>query len=267
MKKIAIVIILCLIVLFGFIFFKSENDNNQTKEYTSNEYENKVLNLNDKILSGITKEEIREMTGVNFDSRFILIGSDSYLRQSIKTKSDISEYEESMNLYAGFVEEAIKNNFESNVEETITSVEGDVVVRILFKTYYYNLYLYDLDLIMSKILNSAGYDNKKPEDEKKYNLDEFKAKVKAMEILNDHLNEYQNNYEYFNTEIIFKNGNLSSRNSYIESYLLVIDGSLSKNIDFGNKDYLKQRENLVETYISSAISSGTYDENNPLKLK
>lgn len=272
MKKKLWIIVVIVVIICSSLLIINKIDHKDKKNYSNKDFENKVNVLNKKIISGMDKKDYKKFTGEEFIAQDILIGDESFLKEklseALRKKVNISNYETKMYEYANNVEKMIKDNFESNVIETLTSGEGDTIVKLTYKPYYYTLYLYDLENLISNLLEFAGYSKDIPDkDADKGMIDYYKAKIKAMEIMDDHLENYRNDYEYFDQDIIFKKGNLDAVNPYIESYLLTISGSLSKNINFTDTNYLSKRKKIVDSYINNAIQNGTLNKKDPLKLK
>jgi len=272
-KKLIIITILVIIVVL-IIISKPNDEPKQNASENLQELEDVVTDLNASILEGISTETYTELTGKKAAPEFILIGEDSYLHQKIDSKLgkkyDVNDYEQQKNKYANNVEKAIADNLESKIDSVVTSEEGDVVVSITYTPYYYALYIHDLNILTMEIMKLAGYtyneeDFSNVSDKRK--ADYYKAEVKAMEIMDSHLTEYYNFYEHFETKIIFEDGDKEKAKAYIESYLLTLDGCLSESFDFNKKENEEKRVNFVKEYINIAISNGTLDKNNPLKLK
>lgn len=262
------------LVIMGCIslLISNKNEEEKNKAYSNKDCENKLNDINKQIVLGMSKEDYKKITGKDFIPQYILIGEDSFLKESIsfnlKKKDNFSSYEEKMYEYANNVEKKIQENFESKITEVLKSGEGNTIIKLTYKPYYYCLYLHDLETIISKLLDYKGYKKDIPdEDAEKGEIDYYKAKIKAMEIIDNYLDDYKNNYEYFDQDIIFRGNDLNAPNAYIESYLLTISGNLSKNIDLGDENYLSKRDKIVESYINNAVQNGTLDKSDPLKLK
>ena len=268
-KKNMLIVLFLIIVVIGvtlFLFWHKSNKGNIDVPKSPIE---KIEEINNQILSGMTNEQYKKLTGKIPIPISVLIGQDSYLRERInknlRKSEKIEEYEKRADEYASNVENVIKDNFTFEIIDSVVSAEGDTVVKIQFKPYYYAFYIKSLDELTPRLMELAGYDNAATgtRASNKRVLDYYKAKVKAIEILNANLDDYVNSYEYFETQIIFKNGNIDSGRAYIESYLLTVDGSMSKSNDF--KDDKKTNE-LVKKYIKESIETGVLNTQDPLKL-
>lgn len=280
MKKKRIIITVILLIVIGivivFIFLNKNKESLNVKQVTEETADQKINEINQNIISGMSKQQYTELTGKKAAKDYLLIGKDTILREGIDSKlekiENVDKYKERNSELADSVESIIKDNFDSKIFETVTAEDETVVVRVTYKVYYYFLYLRDMELLQTKLMAKAGYEIEqsavkdiKTSDQRL--IDFYKAKVKAMEIMDEYLMNYYNNYEYFTTEILYKTDNINDPNAYVESYLLQVDGSTSKTFDFSTKKTNDEQQKRVDKYIEDAIKLGTLDEKNPLKLK
>ncbi len=265
--KIIIPIILIIIGILFLIFLPKTSDSDEIKinQITTKEEAIETVNiLNDKIIKGGSKKDLIKVLGTNEIGDYnIMTGPDSYVRQSLDDKTikkyNLENYVSKANSLADNLEEKIKTNFEVQLQEPIMS-KKNVSIAVTYKTYYYQNYLTDLQKLQFKLLTLAGHkldENTKSSD--KLTVDSYKAKVKAMTILDKNLNNYVNNNETKTVGINYKNGNISGSSDSLISYFINITGYTyqANSID---SDLIKNSESRINKYLEEI------DGNNPLKL-
>lgn len=270
-KKIALIFVFIVVALVvSIIYFHNDN---KTDEGTLNSLENAEKDVSEFtkgiIETGMTEEEISDKVGQEVGSRNIMLGDDSYLNEKTTSRGiNVDEWEQAQKTYSANVEAKIKEMFSYNCDETLKSDDGSTIVRVTIKSYYYFTYLDDLDELTRLLLIKSGY--KEDTDfagnqSEKSKAEQYKAKIKAMEIMDNYLDNYDNYYEYKTTEIITYPEQQSTNISYMQ-YLLDLIG-YGYNIDFGSEKYLNERSQRINKYINESIELGVLDPNNPLKLK
>lgn len=276
MKRKRFVIILALLVLLISVIIISNNkDKSKNKEPIINkeEYEQEVIDINNKMVTDLDMNDIKKMTNKKLNSRYIMVGKESYLREKIvngNSFDEIDKYYEAQNKYANNVEKIIKENFEFEITESIETIDGFVDVKFTYKPYYYHWYLNDMGKLQDKLLEMSGYkesDFMSEKPSKKMVQDVFKAKIKALEIMNDYLENYRNDYEFFDDNIMYDSNNTKFSQPYIESYLLLADGSASTKFNFASAEFETEQNQRLNKYLAEASANGTLDKKNPLKLK
>lgn len=266
-----LLIVIVLVIILFFVFSKKENKDDSTKpEDSLAKAEEKVNDMTDKMIQGeLTSENLQDFIGDKVMSYKIIIGEDSLLRERTTSKGGkLDDYEKAQDEYASRVEEYIKNNFEYKIDSTETSVEGNDIVTVTFKTYYYYAYLEDMGSIVWELLTYSGvdeYEDFAGNESNELKEKKYKAKVKAMEILDNYLDNYINSYEYLTENIITYHGNEESTYNSYESYLRALGGD--KYEYKTNFPELSTSDKRVSKYINEAKAKGILDVKNPLKLK
>ena len=82
---------------------------------------------------------------------------------------------------------------------------ANVIQKLYFKSYYLELYIMDLNLLQDMLLNQIGFsvyniEHDLTDDDLKLM---YKAKVKAMELLDSHLDNYVNTTEEIEYDLIY----------------------------------------------------------------
>lgn len=273
-KALIIIAIIIVILIIGIVLFINhpKDSDNKTKKTTEEVATEKVDDFTKTIISDdITKEKLSKMTGAEIFSEDIMLGKETYLREKPKVaKEKIQEYINAGDKYATNVENQIKENFDYNIEKTITSMDKIATVSVKFKSYYYSWYLAELELIKDKILNHIGYSPKTGFDG---NLDEesaatlYKAKIKAMEILDSHLNDYINKDEYMTFDIRYIPNNKEENKNWIMQYYSCLKGDYYPSTNIYTDAFQKKAADRVDKIIENAKQNKTLDSDDWLKLK
>jgi|GEM_PF-3228748 len=296
-SKLIIIIAISLVVVMsgiaGFIiFFNKKEDSKSTptptqtqteipQPYTSdvvtNETDTKKLMdyTNYLILNGASMNELRKAfntEGVGHAD--ILTGDDSYLRlkpsDELIERHELSDYVKKASSYATRVEEKIKANFAYELVDVEANEAGNaVMISVKVKAYLYKSYLSDLNGLQNKLLEEAGrkklldsYRGGEMSDELTVAM--YKAKVKAMEILDKYLDDYANN-EYVNLNMPLEDGRKDTASLY--TYFSLAGGMSSSKSNSMPQPQPQSIETRVSTYMSNATKDGILDKSNPLKLK
>jgi len=272
-KKIIFLVILILFV-FGIIiyFLSNEKENNSDSKQTQETNNEKIVEefTLAYVKNGIQKQEIETKVGDVISSERIMIGSDSYLRQALlKSDSSLEKYEEVQKKYASRVEKYIGDNFTYNIDLTTTTIDKQVLTKVTFRGYYYQWYLNELQNLQSKLIHMAGYDIEKIYSEVGKDVEKiiYMSKIKAMEILDNYLDNYINEYEYATADIITDFNDKTVQQASLMSYYLQLSGLGYKQVSVETDEFQKKMSDRVDAFISNALEDGTLDKSDPLKLK
>ena len=98
----------------------------------------------------------------------------------------------------------------------------------------------------------------------------YQLKVKALEILNDYINNYVNENEVVSFDLIYKKQGDKIVQDYF-SLLMQLNGSFYQNVSYQTADeeqaLISDRIARVQGMINAAINNQTLDMANPLQLK
>lgn len=212
-KKILIVIfVLAFLLLFGGIVlsFLSKDDNTDSpssqmtlETQTKQSSEKAVRSLMD---TSMTPQKLKKLYGVNMGSEAILVGKNSILREKSDLEKTLTNYSKAQDYYAKKVEKKIQDTFSYRFGDYLVADEGaNVIQKLYFKSYYLELYIMDLNLLQDMLLNQIGFsvyniEHDLTDDDLKLM---YKAKVKAMELLDSHLDNYVNTTEEIEYDLIY----------------------------------------------------------------
>lgn len=261
---IIILLILIAIVLLIIPMFTKDNEGYDPSK-TTKQFASDIEKLNDLLINGGSKKEIIELTKVDDLENFnIMTGSDSYLNQKPSEKIienyDLDNYVKMADKYISRLEKEIKNNF--SFERNDTARDGNYIYDIVtIRSYYYSGYISDFNELKNQLLAKVQSENK---DEEKSN--EYKAKVKAMEILDKKLSDYRNESEELNISINYNADRKTYTKNSLYQYILSVQGFSYRN----NSEMINNNENRqirMAEYINESLASGVLDNNDILRLE
>lgn len=246
----------------------------QTEQVTKDEITGYIeLLYSDKA----TIEDVKKIADADISGDMLFIGNDSYLRQipsnKIMTQYSLGEYKKKQDIYASNVEKLMRKNLDYQLGEYIVSEEGDIVQKFSYRTYYYQLYLGDLNQLISTLMPNVFEDYssmlvRELNDEELAKM--YQLKVKALEILNDYINNYVNENEVVSFDLIYKKQGDKIVQDYF-SLLMQLNGSFYQNVSYQTADeeqaLISDRIARVQGMINAAINNQTLDMANPLQLK
>lgn len=274
-KKILIIIIVIgIILLVGgivlTIFMPSTSTSSPKKNQTTEEIlQEKVNNsanqaFSDLFDSSMDANTLKKRYGFDATSTSIVYGDNSILRSRTAIESKLKKYAKAQDYYASQVEKRMKDNFSYQLGEFLMADDGaNIVQKVTFQSYYFELYQLDLSLLQTELLNRIGFnknvaDNLSNEDIYTF----YKAKVKAMEIMNSYLDYYENKDEKIEYDLIYSvDGDDIGTLDYF-SLLCNVNGIMYKVIDnidvVGSSNYQLQQQRIQE-YMST-VTGTTEDE-------
>lgn len=271
MKKKIIILLIILTLIGAIIFINLKSDKKQLKKTKEEEMSEKVEEFTKAVTSDkITKEEFTKITGAKIFKEDIMLGKETFLREKPPINEEkIKKYIKAQDKYATNVENKIKENFEYKIEKTITSVDHVIVTTVKFKSYYYSWYLLELMQTQEKLLKQiyykaeTGFDGNLTEQSK---IIEYKSKIKAMEILDSRLDDYQNKDEYMTFDIKYTEKDRNESKNSIMQYYSSLKGDYYPNANVYTEEFQKKSISRVEKIIEKAKQDGIINPNNPLKL-
>lgn len=206
-----------------------------------------------------TLSDIEKVTEHDMTADFIALGEDGFLREKIDSDENISEYVSAQDVYASNVEDKCLNGISYIVSENEI---GNLAFEI--KPWYFKTYASDVLALATKLMTLEGLDvDSVVNGDKAYDIYEYKAKVKAMQILDEHLDYYDNKDEVRSFTFYFE-GNKPAENQYLSLYFNLI--GVTSNYMINTDSDLKNQDIRVSEYLEEAITKGIIDVENPLEL-
>ncbi|MBR6948854.1 MAG: hypothetical protein IKH54_01545 [Bacilli bacterium] len=254
-KKIIIIGIAIVLLIVGIVLVIINNNSNNMKKTLE-----KVNNL---ALKGATKNELSKIFRTEeLESDYMLTGPDCYMRlkpTEAKVKEyNLSNYIKEQDKLSKTVEKSIEENFFTLINDTTTKENNATVYSGVVRTFYQLEYLQDLKELQKLILTEYKENNTLNED-----IDNYKAKVVAMKILDKKLDNYKNKDEYSGFNIYVYEDDTKTGSSFV-SYMNMLQG-----INYHNDDVNKleeTREQRIKDYLEEAKNNNTVNKDSILEI-
>ena len=235
------------------------------KPFNKQKYVNKIIK--EVFYDNNTSIEKLESTLQNpMINEVIFIGKDSALRykpdNSVIKAYGLQKYVEEQEKYSLKVEKIAIENIEYKIDKIN---KGSINYKI--KPWYIYNYSYDLSLLKELIMKDADFKiTEKTVFKEEYTVNEYKARVIALRILDNHLEDYNNiDNEILDLKFIF-NGKRAAENELLSLYYN-LEGVTSKKSP--NKMTEKEREKelvKMKKYLEEAELNEQYNKKNPYKI-
>lgn len=253
-KIILIIAIFLVIVCLGLAIYFYINPA-EIKLNSKKDAENYIEKINSFILKGKTNDEYNRIFKYKIDKNLIILGEDAYQNQKpskeIIKKYNLEEYVKEHEKLIKNLESKIKDNFDVKVMKT-SDYENKFNNTINIKTFYYSSYISDLKTIESDIVFLAGMDYTDTNLTEKEEADRYKAKVKAMKIIDEYLDRYVNKNETLSIEVYLKDKKSSKCVNEIKWYLTNIVG-------YNYEKAPKYDSNRINEYVSKIGNKNVLD--------
>ena len=205
---IAVVALIAIITITILNITKPKKADKKTEKEIKEETKNTINTITSEDL---TYEKFKQIIGTDVPNVHIAVGPNSYLRNKpsdkVIKKYNLSKYVNLQEKLVKRVEKRYLDSLEYNVKDTI-DMGGQVCQEVEISSYYYALYLYDLIDLTNEIATNG------PEDaatNEKAAAEYYKGQVKALQVLDNHLDDYENTTkEKITTGVCYKNGIVDS---------------------------------------------------------
>lgn len=269
LKKFAPIIftVAIVIIIIGLIFLFAKGDKNKEEKKKKIDYQKYASEYVDKLTTAIIYGKdrdvlIKTLQTKNIMDTDIMTGNDMYLKQTpgdeMVKKYKLDSYVKAGKKYGDNLEKAIQNNFSYKIEG-VAENEDDVSPLVSYQSYYYQAYIKDLSQIIVELLDKAGYnmDGSNVSATEKFKVDYYKAKIKAAEILDSHLNDYVNNDVTNKVYVTFTHKKAEASADSFMSYLMNLSG-----YTYQNQGYLSNSDD-----VNNMLNNASVDFTKPLVLK
>ena len=161
------------------------------------------------------------------------------------------------NLIQKNLEKEIQDNLDYSI--STSNATGNVkTYMVTLKSYFYYIYMFDLNNLQEIILTNSGLEDNE--------VNEYKAKVKAMEILDKHLDNYQNESDETTAIVTYTLNDSEATSQSLYDYLLILEGeNYLYNCDTVT-NLMENQNQRVQDYYNFGLSEGILDSNNLLGL-
>ena len=253
----SLLILICIVIIII-----CSNKPGETKKETELTKDKIVENIIEDIYfnPSTTNEDIKKTVGTYLPRNEIFIGKDSILRKKpsseIIKKYKLEEYEKMQNQYAEKVEKKYMDNTKYKIVE---SSEDNVLLEIV--PWYYFQYTNDLAKIKNTIFDYADYDyTEKDIPHEEFEVNDYKARVIAMHIMDSYLDMYDNNTKERRMVKITYTDDKPGKADYFTLYV-VLSGYTAQN---GPSEELSA--NRADEYLNNAKKSGLFNEEKPYEI-
>ena len=250
---IEIIIVISILVLSSIIVInvvsvdKKANEEKNTKDL--------IENLNKLLINGGSKEEIIELTGLDdVDETSLMTGKDCYMRTRPDDKTikdnNLDNYVIIQDELSSNVEKKIQSNFYYSIDD-VQEEDDYTQYSVLLKSYYQIAYLLDLEELQKQLLAKSGLEESE--------VNNYKAKVIALKILNERLDDYVNNDENCMANLYRYKNDKERNDSSLLSYINLLQGLNYHNEKVFTENQLNITER-INTYINVAIENKLINE-------
>ncbi len=256
-KYVIIGIILVILVVIVLLLVKSSQPKYEYSTEEKEQIKEEVLTKADSLASeNVTLKDVQNiLNDENALNVLVTVGEQSYLRnkpsdeliEKYSLQSLVSQQEH----YVSKVEERYLKNLQYKVvSETIEGNELCENIEII--TYYYSLYLNDYINIISNLLT---FDLENIEKNEKNKVEYYKLQLKALKVLDNHLDDYENvNQEKEELQICYENGELKDE-SQLLTLTIALQGELYSNMNMSDPDVMKQTSERLNNYLKEIENS------------
>jgi len=254
-KKLIIIGFAIIFIVIGVVLVINNNYNKNMKKT--------LEKVNSLALKGATKNELSKIFKTDdLESDYLLTGPDCYMRlkpsdEKIKENS-LSSYVKEQDKLSKTVEKNIEENFYTLISDTTRKENNATVYSGVVRTFYQLEYLQDLKAIQSSIINEYKENNEVDEE-----IDNYKAKIVAMKILDKKLDTYKNKDEYSGFNIYVYEDDTKTGSSFV-SYMNMLQG-INYHNEYVNK-LEDTREERIKEYIEEAKNNNIISKDNLLKI-
>lgn len=217
---------------------------------------------NGAVSSKQTLKSLRDLTNNPYiDISHAMYGKDSTTNtkvdKDLKGSTDLSAYEKVQDKLVKKLEDKMAASYSYEYVTDFIYESPQVATRkVRLQSYLFCYYYNDVSYFLGYLLSKSGYDG--TETEKEYLIAEYKAKIKAMQVLDSHLDDYVSD-EVYEMELIYEVVDDKMRCTNCEKYLEYVKGFYSSRI----QDYPEER---MEQFLNEGIEKGILKKNNLLAI-
>ena len=258
-KKTKIISIILLAIIIAIILIISFIPKNKEEmRYTKREI---IELISNGFVNGMSKKELEELMNQEISNQSMMTGEDAYLLQTPSYKLikqyNLDNYITNAKSYFKKLETKIKENYSWKFDGEVGENQGSYYIKL--KTYSYGVYLSDLEEMTNQLLSRYTLSNENTE------VNKYKAKVIAMKLLDSYLDEYIYNGDSKVISITFNSINDDDTKNSLMQYLVDLAG-YNNSEDEKISAIENNRQTRITEYINIALSNGTLDQNDILKI-
>lgn len=253
-KKLIIIIIavLCLTIIAMILVLNNQNDKKITKEEVQEITKLTNSNIDTIESDDITYDKITSLIGKKVSNIHINVGPNSYLRnrpsEEVIEQYGLNEYIDLQEKLAQKVEKKYLDNLQYEIIDTKRQ-DNQVCQTVEITSYYYALYLHDLINLTNSL---TTYDVEEVSQSVEAEVDLFKSQVKAMQVLDNHLNDYDNTLKETTTgTLCYVNQELVGGDNLL-SFIGALQGETYGNCNFSAQVNITASDNRLKQYLQEA---------------
>ena len=268
MNKKSILLAFLLVIVIGVVFIITSHKEDSNRLISSKDVKEETEEVIKKIINpSITSDEFKSSTGLSNSDINIIVGKDSYLKTALSKKNmekyKLNQYEKDQNKYADAVESIYLKNLNYTMGETFDEANGDITQVIEVIGFYYELYIADLMELQQKLYIDSGYDLTAEEGNIENDVAYYKAKVKAMKLIDPYISEYENYGEKKEFTVTYVNGKPKNADEML-TLVLNLRGMTYDNMDFSKKENSDAQKARINKYIKNGYKTGIIKNGNLL---
>lgn len=255
-----IVLLVIAIIVLGINKVNKEKDNKDDADNTSvsseviSDVQEDIMDKVENVFasSSTTMDNIKKVMGHSVLDSLLVTGDDAYIRttlsDSLIKKYKLEEYVSRQKQYADRIEKEYLDSLKVTLGETQT-VDNQVHQQIKIISFYYGMYIGDLNELQSSLFLKMGYEEIPDIDTNaEAQVAYYKAKVDAMKILDDHFENYVNHEEEHEVTIVYENGKPQSTS---ETFTLLcnLSGITYPNASFADEEVANAQRERLNQYL------------------
>lgn len=262
--------IVALVAVAGVCLWNQAQPDTKKKEISYSQKELKTNALNSFFDETTSTKEIKKFTtGEGVSSYDLPFATDGILGSKIESEdASIPEYKAAHEKYLKKLKNTVKKSLSIkhlSLEKSKEAPKKLQTEKIEVKGFYLNLYYRDFMTLKAHLIALSQGEDKTASKEL-----EYKAKVKAMDVLDKNLNRYVNKDEVKETTIIYEKNKKTWGISNLTSFYNVISGYQYTSMDCSSEDKMKtfyeKDQKRILNILETATNKKTILGKTPLKL-
>lgn len=203
------------------------------------------------ITTELDYDKFTSIVGKNVPNVHIALGPNSYLRNKpsdeVMKKYNLTKYISQQEQLVKKVEKRYLDSLNYEIKDTLEA-GNQICQDVEIISYYYALYLYDFIELSNNIVSADAED---AATSKKAQAEYYKGCIKALKVLDNHLDDYENTEkEKITASICYKNGKADSNE--VLSLIGALQGENYSNMNMSSElNQVKANERLAK-YLEEA---------------
>ena len=252
MKKKLIFAMVILVIIIAVIIIIFLPKDKEEKAYNKKET---IEEISNGLVNGMSKKDLEKLLNQKISEQTIMTGKDAYLLKApsndLIEKYNLDKYVTVQKTYFEKLDSKIKNEYSWKFEGETKGNQAYYYITI--NVYNYGIYLNDINEIQKQLL-----ENYKATNNAEQEINEYKAKIIAMKLLDSHLDDYGNTQKTI--AISFTNIDNDETKASLMQYLVDLAGYNSASDD------INARPVKIKNFIEENINNGVLNKQDLLAL-